>query len=359
MKTIQFLPRRSSFQKELKKRVNAYFKENKIKKTGNSTLYIKGAVMFTLYLLPFSVLFYLDNLNFWVRLFLGVISGVGMAGVGMNVMHDANHGSFSSKKWVNELFSKSIFLLAGNENNWKHQHNLNHHTYTNIKDHDHDMGSGFFLRFSKEQKKRSWHRFQQFYAPFLYGLMTISWALSKDFMDNIKYSKDKSLKEQVKLWFILIFSKIFYYFFWIGLPLLLSDYSLSETFLFLFVMHYTCGLILSHIFQLAHIVPIAQTYNYPQDSYNNWSIHQILTSSNFGTNNGFLVRYTGGLTHQLEHHVFPHISHIHYKKIENIVRETCAEFKLPYLEYKSFFTAIRQHYRLLGKLGREDSFDFA
>ena len=51
----------------------------------------------------------------------------------MNVMHDANHESFSSKKWVNSLMGSSIYILAGNVYNWKVQHNVLHHTYTNIQ----------------------------------------------------------------------------------------------------------------------------------------------------------------------------------------------------------------------------------
>ncbi len=97
--------------------------------------------------------------------------GVGMAGVGMNVMHDGNHGSYSNKKWVNKLMGSSIYILAGNVYNWKVQHNVLHHTYTNIHGHDEDFEAGRILRFSQTCKWHKFHKFQHYYSIFLYGLI--------------------------------------------------------------------------------------------------------------------------------------------------------------------------------------------
>ena len=72
-----------------------------------------------------------------------------MAGVGMNVMHDGNHGSFSKYDWVNKIMGGSIYILAGNVFNWKVQHNVLHHTFTNVHGHDEDLEAGKILRFSK------------------------------------------------------------------------------------------------------------------------------------------------------------------------------------------------------------------
>ena len=62
---------------------------------------------------------------------------------------------------------------------------------------------------------------------------------------------------------------------------------------------------------------------------------------------GFLF---GGLNFQIEHHLFPHICHAHLKQIAPIVRETAQEFKVPYHENRSFWSAIRSHFRTLQKL---------
>ncbi|MGB5355336.1 MAG: fatty acid desaturase, partial [Eudoraea sp.] len=176
--TIKFSRKDSAkFFKTLNKRVNDYFKENNIKKTGNWKLYLKSAVMFTMFLAPYFLILTL-NLPNWANLLLTITMGVGMAGVGMNVMHDGNHGSYSTKKWVNKLMGSSIYILAGNVYNWQVQHNVLHHTYTNIPEHDEDLEAGRILRFSKHAKWHRFHKFQHYYSIFLYGLLTFNWAIT-------------------------------------------------------------------------------------------------------------------------------------------------------------------------------------
>ena len=125
------------FFRTLNKRVNAYFKENEIQRTGNWKLHLKTVIMFSIYLTPYFLLLTLD-LPTWGQVLMTIIMGVGMAGIGMNVMHDANHGAYSSKKWINKVLGSSIYILAGNVYNWQVQHNVLHHTYTNIHGHDED-----------------------------------------------------------------------------------------------------------------------------------------------------------------------------------------------------------------------------
>ncbi|HBL79536.1 MAG TPA: acyl-CoA desaturase, partial [Aequorivita sp.] len=91
----------AKFFRTLNRRVNDYFKENNIARTGNWKLHLKTIVMFSLYLTPYFLLLTLDFPG-WAQLLFTIVMGVGMAGVGMNVMHDANHGSYSSKKWINK-----------------------------------------------------------------------------------------------------------------------------------------------------------------------------------------------------------------------------------------------------------------
>ena len=154
------------FFRTLNKRVNDYFKENNLDRTGNWKLHLKTIVMFALFLNPYFFLLAMD-MPFWIYLLLNVVIGVGMAGVGMNVMHDGNHGAYSNKSWVNKLMGGSIYILAGNVYNWQVQHNVLHHTYTNIIGHDEDLEAGRILRFSKTAKWYSHHRFQHYYSVFL------------------------------------------------------------------------------------------------------------------------------------------------------------------------------------------------
>jgi linoleoyl-CoA desaturase len=349
------------FFKTLNKRVNAYFKENGLKRTGNWKLYSKAIIMFSIFLVPL-VLILTISLPQWVLLLLTVVIGIGMAGVGMNVMHDSNHESFSSKKWVNKIMGSSMYILAGNVYNWKVQHNVLHHTFTNIPGYDEDIDAGRIIRFNKNSKWLKIHQFQKYYSFFLYGLLTINWAITTDFRQMRKYLKRKlsygKFPNPATEWTRLIVTKLLYYFLWIVLPLLVLDIAWWKVLIGFFVMHYTAGIILSIVFQLAHIVPLAEM-PLPDKEGNlehTWAVHQLYTTTNFAPNNKFISWYTGGLNHQVEHHIFPHISHIHYGKIAKIVKETALEYDLPYNEYKTFTKAIAEHFNQLKTLGAKPAY---
>ena len=349
------------FFKTLNKRVNAYFKENGLKRTGNWKLYSKAIIMFSIFLVPL-VLILTISLPQWVLLLLTVVIGIGMAGVGMNVMHDSNHESFSSKKWVNKIMGSSMYILAGNVYNWKVQHNVLHHTFTNIPGFDEDIDAGRIIRFNKNSKWLKIHQFQKYYSFFLYGLLTINWAITTDFRQMRKYLKRKlsygKFPNPAAEWTTLIVTKLLYYFLWIVLPLLVLDIAWWKVLIGFFVMHYTAGIILSIVFQLAHIVPLAEM-PLPDKEGNlehTWAVHQLYTTTNFAPNNKFISWYTGGLNHQVEHHIFPHISHIHYGKIAKIVKETALEYDLPYNEYKTFTKAIAEHFNQLKTLGAKPAY---
>lgn len=349
------------FFKTLNKRVNAYFKENGLKRTGNWKLYTKAVIMFGLFLAPLIVILTV-SMPQWALLLLTVVIGIGMAGVGMNVMHDSNHESFSNKKWVNKVMGSSMYILAGNVYNWKVQHNVLHHTFTNIPGFDEDIDAGRIIRFNKNTKWLKIHQFQKYYSFFLYGLLTINWAITTDFRQMHKYLKRKlsygKFPNPATEWTTLIVTKIIYYLLWIVLPLLVLDIAWWKVLIGFFVMHYTAGIILSIVFQLAHIVPMAEM-PLPDKEGNlehTWAVHQLYTTANFAPSNKFISWYTGGLNHQVEHHIFPHISHIHYGKIAKIVKETAMEFNLPYNEYKTFTNAILEHFNQLKTLGAKPAF---
>lgn len=346
------------FFKTLNQRVNHYFKENKIPKTGNWKLYVKTIFMFSLLVAPYAMVLTL-SFNLWIKLLLCIVMGIGMAGVGMNVMHDGNHGSFSKHPWINKFMGSSIYILAGNVFNWKVQHNILHHTYTNIHGHDEDLEAGRVLRFSKHSEWFPYHKFQHYYSVFLYGLLTLNWALFADFQQMKRYTKRKlsylNSKRPSLQWTGLFLTKIIYFSIWIVLPILFIDAPWWTVLIGFVAMHYTAGIILSLIFQLAHVVEDAEMHEAHKSGTmkNTWAIHQLKTTVNFATKNKIMNWFTGGLNHQIEHHIFPHISHIHYTKIGSIVRKTAKEFNLPYNEYKTTRSALFSHFKFLKQMGAQ------
>lgn len=346
----------AKFFKTLNKRVNAYFKENEISRTGNWRLHVKTAIMFSLFLSPYFLILTLDISQWWMLL-LTIVMGVGMAGVGMNVMHDGNHGAYSSKKWVNKIMGGSMYILAGNVYNWQVQHNVLHHTYTNIHGHDEDLDAGRIIRFTQHAKWKKFHRFQHIYSIFLYGLLTFNWVITTDFKQTKRYLKRKlsygKMPSPLKQWSTIAITKALYLAVWILIPMLVMHVAWWKILIGFFVMHYTAGLILSIVFQLAHVVNQTEM-PLPDEKgtmKNTWAIHQLFTTVNFSTKSKLVNWFTGGLNHQVEHHIFPNISHVHYHKISKIVRQTALEFNLPYYEYKTTWNAVHAHFHHLKQMG--------
>ncbi len=347
------------FFKTLNQRVNKYFRDNNLKRTGNWVLYTKAMFMFALLFIPYFVLLFFPTMMSIWQIVMCVLMGLGMAGVGMNVMHDSNHGSFSSKWWVNQLLGNSIYILAGNVYNWKVQHNLLHHTYTNIEGLDEDIDIHGVIRLSRYEKWKPFHKYQKVYAFFLYGLLTIQWALVVDFRQTPRYLK-KGLSGEGELnpakeWALLIITKVIYYLFWLALPLLVLPVTWYEWMIGFFVMHYVAGFILSTVFQMAHVTDAVDVIRPEEleEEKRSWAAHQLQETANFATKNKFVSFFLGGLNFQIEHHIFPNISHVHYRDLAKIVKNTAKEFQLPYYEYDTLVGAFKAHLNQLIILGKQ------
>lgn len=363
MKNIIYSRERLDFTTELRNSVNEYFSKNNIQPYGNRKIYVKTIFMALLYLAPF-ILMISGMIPFVVPVLVcWFIMGLGMSGLGMVTMHDANHGSFSKNQKVNRFFGNSLYLLGGFPTNWRYQHNTLHHGFTNIEGHDEDIAPPGILRFSPHQPLKKIHSYQHIYAWFFYSLMTISWIVAKDFKRLKKY-KDTGAKLGGKRKFSWLFvdvtvSKIIYYSVFLLIPLLTVPVAWYWIICGFLVMHFTSGLVLSTIFQTAHVVPTSE-YPVPSESgeiNNNWTIHQLHTTSDFAPKSTIFSWLIGGLNYQVEHHLFPYISHIHYRDISQIVQTKTKEFGLPYHVNKSFAKAVWQHIKMLKLLGKYNSSD--
>lgn len=345
------------FQTELRKRVDFYFKENKISKHGNIHLYLKTVVMFAAYLVPFFLITFNVFESKTVWLLLSVLMGFGMAGIGMCVMHDANHGSYSKNNTLNRILGFfSMGLLSGNSLNWRIQHNIIHHTFTNVHDHDEDIAPPGFLRFEPHTEKKKIHKFQFLYAWFFYGLMTLMWSTVKDFKQVVRYNKEGYLKAAnttfAKELSIVILSKILYFSYMIIPYIIIPEMSFLNWLTGYVIMHYVAGLTLALVFQVAHVTEDSEFPLVNEGELeNNFIEHQLRTTMNFAMGNRFISYMVGGLNYQVEHHLFPAISHVHYPEISKIVAHTAKEFNMPYKYEKTFAGAIYEHTKMLYKLG--------
>lgn len=354
MQKVSFNNKNSVFFNALKDKVDTYFKSNNISQTGNYKLYIKTALLLLSLAALYTVLVFFTPPT-WVSVVLCCLLGVNLAGIGFNIMHDGAHGSFSKKTWVNELMGYSLNIMGGNVYLWKYKHNVNHHSFTNIEGMDDDIDIEPWIRVHDEQKKYWFHRFQHIYWIVLYGITYLLWIFVQDFQKYFsgKVGETPFRKMDLKEHFIFWGSKLFY----VGMAIVLPMFFVGvlQTIIGYSIIAFVCGLIIAVVFQLAHIVEDASFSTPDKAVYKieeEWAVHQIKTTANFATKSKIVSWFTGGLNFQVEHHLFPRISHIHYPKISELVRETCAQFNIPYLEYPTVLSAVRSHVVHLKHVGR-------
>ncbi len=354
MAKVTFNNKNSAFYDTVKQRVDEYFTKNNIQQTGNFSLYIKA-----LTLVPVAIGIYLflltGNYSAFAGLLLAGLFGFVLASIGFNIMHDACHGSYSSKKWINYMMGLSLNYLGGNSFIWKQKHNVVHHTYTNVDGIDDDIAKMPVIRQCTSQKWVPAHKYQHIYSVLVYGLSSFLWVFLMDF---VKYFSKKIYQTRLNNFntqehMIFWLSKVMYVLFYIAIPVYFVG--VLPWLCGFFAMHLVMGFTLAMVFQLAHVVEdthfVDATEN-PQKLEEEWAIHQVRTTANFATHNKIVNWFVGGLNFQIEHHLFPRISHVHYPAISRLVEETCREFGIRYVNYPTMMSAVSSHFRFMKYLGK-------
>ncbi len=361
---VRFAPKgENSFYDAVVSRVHHYFESNNISPFANREMWVKTAVMLLLYLVPYLLMVTgMTAGNTWLFFALWLCMAAGISGIGTSIMHDANHGTYSSNKKVNNFLSHILDAIGGYSVTWRIQHNILHHTYTNIDGLDDDIDNSVFLRLSPHKPRYRFHRYQYIYAWLFYMMATLFWMTVKDYRQVYHYRHYNLLVKQKvstnKALGQITLYKIIYYGYIMVLPVLFSGmpwYLVVAGFL---TMHFTAGLFLSCVFQPSHVMQ-SSSYSLPisvdgkRRMENSWAIHEVMNTTDFAQGNRLLSWFIGGLNYQIEHHLFTGVCHVHYRKLAPIIKSTITTYGLPYHTQPSFIRAILEHARMLKKLGRE------
>jgi linoleoyl-CoA desaturase len=186
--------------------------------------------------------------------------------------------------------------------------------------------------------------------------MTLIKLAYTDYKRAIRYHKMGLIKTQQELRsriFKIVAGKVVYFGLILVLPMFFAPHFWWVIVGFL-IMHLITGFLLSIIFQTAHVMPSSE-YPLPDldgKMNNNWAVHQLSTTTNFSPKSRIFSWLIGGLNYQVEHHLFSNISHIHYRKLSEIVSDTAREYGIPYHCQGSFVQALKQHGQMLYQLGR-------
>ncbi|MHC4416128.1 MAG: fatty acid desaturase family protein [Planctomycetota bacterium] len=344
----------NAFQKDLKARVQRYFRMTRRSPRDCPTMYLKTAIICGWFLTSYVLLVFVSA-TWWHALPAAISLGLSMAAIGFNIGHDGGHRAYSRRKWINKLTAMSLDLLGGSSFIWAHKHNALHHTYANIAGHDADLDAGPLVRMSPHQKRWGFHRLQHLYTWALYGFLPIKWHVFDDFRDVARGRLGNHRFARPRGWDLGVFiggKAIFFFLAFVG-PVLLHP--LWVVLLFYAIACWIQGLVMSVVFQLAHVVEEA---DFPLPDHatgrmpSQWAVHQVETTVDFARRNRLLSWYVGGLNFQIEHHLFPGICHVHYPQISRIVEKASGKASVRYHAHRTFFAGIRSHFRWLREMGR-------
>lgn len=349
------------FRKELNKRVDAYFQSENIAKRDNLAMYIKTAIILAWVISAWTFILFGPPIM-WMKVFGCVFLGLGIAGVGFSIGHDANHGGYSSHQWVNYIFGLTYDAIGLSSFLWRFRHNFLHHTYTNILGHDLEIHGDGLVRMSPFMDHKWYHKFQHLFILLLYTIIPFYWSAADVYLVLFKrkYHEYDIPKLKPLEMLILLGGKVV----WLGLFLLIPiavGYTPIQVILGFCITYMTYGLMICNVFMLAHVIKPAE-FIQPNPESNaiddEWAIFQVKTTVDFAPKNTFLNWYLGGLNYQVVHHLFPHVCHIHYPKIAPILAEVCADFGVSYNIYPTFGEALAANFswlKLMGSLPQEST----
>jgi linoleoyl-CoA desaturase len=342
-----------AFQLEVRRRVDEYFRTTGRRQRDCWQMYVKTAILIASLTVSYLLLVFAAQ-AWWQSVPLAVLLGFTAAGIGFNIQHDGGHHAYSDHRWINKLMAMTLDFIGGSSYLWHWKHDVIHHTYVNVTGYDSDLNLGIFGRVTPHQRRLAFHRWQYLYLWPLYGFLAIRWQLIDDFRRLIagRIGSHRIRRPTGGDLIVLVAGKATFFTWAFGIPLLFHSANAV-------IVHYgiaalVLGTTLAAVFQVAHCVEEAA---FPAASAGTrrieraWAIHQVETAVDFARPSRIAAWLLGGLNFQIEHHLFPRISHVNYPAISKLVEQTCRDFGVAYTEHRSFRDGVTAHFRWLRRMG--------
>lgn len=348
MHNVKFPPESDNFYRELKETVHNHLTQYHLSKYGNERILSKGLFLMIVIILVYSSIYVVNGMSglLLTYILLGPLSII----LSINVVHDAAHGIAHKNKRINDLLMIPMDILGGNSYMWKRRHKVGHHAFPNIVGKDPDLSQSKIAKIIPSASKIPINNYQYLYMPFLYALYTLNWILFRDFMDFFHPTK-KFNKIPRKEYLKLLLFKAMYVAIFIGIPSMITHFSITEILLSFLAMH-----VASSYFLTVALVPshVSDQSEFPLPDKDgmlpySWSHHQVHTTTDFATKSVMWTWLLGGFNHHIVHHLFPNISHVHYEAITPIAKKIIIKYGLPYQHQESLLKAYAAHYRLIKK----------
>ncbi len=345
----------ASFPKVLRRRLDRFFADSKVSPKANPMMWIKIATGVAVLLGSWAAIYALQPSS-WKFVALYLLGGLAQTFLLLNIAHDSNHNAISSAPLVNKALNYAFDLCGINSYMWRILHHRGHHSCINLHGEDDALTGRGIFRFTPHEPRAKWHRFQHIYGLLFYAMFSLDYVFVRDFEAFFfpKHDYIKRTRHPLREYVILFASKAFYLAYMLVLPVLLLHKSPLLVLGAFLLVHLVVGLSVSLVFQTTHTV---DTTYFPAErgEFDNGVYHIFATTADYATENPVVSWLTGGLNHHIAHHLCPFVCHTHYAPLTRIVKETAAEFGVPYRQHPTMSRAIVRHLILLKQLGNQDS----
>eukprot|EP01083_Nonionella_stella_P103276 294799_1 len=259
---------------------------------------------------------------------------------------------------------------------------------TKDQESDPDVFSSFpLMRMHPAHQPEWYHKYQHLYAPVLFAFMTLAKVFQQDVeivTSHRLYHIDANciygnIMNKIRFWSMKALSMVYM------LVLPCYFHGIRNGIILFAAGHLMCGETLATMFIVNHVIegvsfaqkdlskdgksqfskiataqgvtPMEKTRDTATEEnknkvpLNDWAAYQCQTSVNWSPGSWFWNHFSGGLSHQIEHHLFPSICHTNYVHIQDVVEKTCREFGVPYQAEPNLLTAyfkMMKHLKTMG-----------
>ncbi|MBV8976137.1 MAG: acyl-CoA desaturase [Alphaproteobacteria bacterium] len=354
---IRFAERDShGFRRVLNARVDAYFALTGKSRLAGRAFYVQAAVLVAVmigsYVALLAIVF-----GGWGAFAIALLYGLAVLQLAMNVAHDGAHLAITGYRRVDTTVQRVLMAILGVDGYlWRMRHDGSHHVFPNVNGSDIDIDENPVLRLSPNHPWRPRHRYQHLYAPFAYMLTLWDSVLIGD----LKYLLKKDLANmrgivhpprEYAAFFLL---KLFYLVVSIVLPLVFIRLPWWQI-----LLGYAA---VNALVSLVFVVLLAGTHFSTEASFpladaegrlpTSWAAHALETALNWAPESRIAFYLTGGGNCHAAHHLFPRVSHSHYRALSRIIEDTAREHGLTF-HRASFPGMIASHFAHLRRLGRD------
>jgi linoleoyl-CoA desaturase len=353
MKKIKFSKDNGTdFYHDLNQRVDQYFRETRISRTGNKIMVFKMILYFGLDILFYGLMINSTSPGMFLLFYL--LMGLSILLTAFNVSHDAAHGvAVKSKFWNKFLFQLSFNLQGNNAYVWGKNHTESHHLYTNIEGSDIDVLNNPLVRMTDTQPLKWFHRFQHLYTPFLYLLYSLNWFLFREglMIFNVSSRTIKIEIPRLEILKLIVF-KVLYIGYMILLPIYLLPFGWEVVLLAFILNHFMVSLIFVGVLGVSHLSDYVSHPTADREGRlpMSWPTLQMCTSVDYNADSKFFNWTLGGFNAHALHHLLPNVCHVHYLDILPVFRELCDKYGLIYMEMPYHRTLV-SHFRFLKGMG--------